>query len=142
MWSEHLARRYPGGAVHEDVSPPALSSFVERSDLSPPCCPFFLGAAPVYRCNTFAPVDRNAPRLSEPAPALLSEREQVAQFFDEEAKRAYIGDVPRGSLCAFVAGTAYHLDQLEVTVTSILEFQPGMRVAVAAQEDAVDEYRR
>lgn len=99
--------------------------------------------AHLHRCDTFAPVDRNAPRLPEAASELSAEQaEVVAQFFEDEAKRAFIGDVTRGNICAFVAGTASQVDQLEVTVTSVLEFRPGVRVAVAAEHDALDAYRR
>ncbi len=86
------------------------------------------------RCNTFAPVSL--------APELSAEREMVAQFFEGEAQREFVGDVTRGSVCAFVAGTASQVDQLEVTVSSMLEFLPGVRVAVAAEHDALDAYRR
>lgn len=91
------------------------------------------------RCDTLAPVDPAA--LREVAPE-LSERDEVAQFFDEEAKRMFTDQIPRGGLCAFVAGTESEVDQLEVTVTSILEFVPGIRVAIAAEEGSVDAYQR
>lgn len=91
------------------------------------------------RCDTLAPVDPNALRVVTPE---LSEREEVARFFDEEAKRMFTDEIPREGLCAFVAGTESQVEQVEVTVTSILEFLPGMRVAIAAKDDSVDTYRR
>lgn len=91
------------------------------------------------RCDTLAPVDLNDLRVVTPE---LSERDEVVQFFDDEGKRMFTDEVTRDGLCAFVAGTEAQLDQLEVTVTSILEFLPGMRVAIAAEDDAVDAYRR
>lgn len=96
---------------------------------------FFL---PSSRCDTLAPVDPNALVVVTPE---LSEREEVAQFFEGEAKRMFANDIPRDGVCAFVAGTGAHVDQVEVTVTSILEFLPGVRVAIAAEADAVDAYR-
>eukprot|EP00752_Nemacystus_decipiens_P007288 g6521.t1 len=94
---------------------------------------------PAVMCDTLAPVDPNDLRVATPE---LSERDEVGQFFEEEGKRMFTDDVPRGGLCAFVAGTESQLDQVEVTVTSILEFLPGMRVAIAAEDDAVEAYRR
>ena len=73
---------------------------------------------------------------------MLSERDEVAQFFDEEAKKMFTNEVPRGAVCAFVAGTESEVDQLEVTVMSILEFLPGVRVAIAAEDGSVDAYQR
>lgn len=75
------------------------------------------------------------------APELFA-RDEVAQFFDEEAKRMFTDDIPRRAVCAFVTGTESQVDQLEVIVTSILEFLPGMRVAIAAEDDAVDAYQK
>lgn len=60
----------------------------------------------------------------------------------EAAKRSFTGDVTRGSLCAFIAGRASELDQWIVTVASIQQFAPGIRVAVAAEDDALNAYER
>ncbi len=64
------------------------------------------------------------------------------RLFDEWAGREFAPGVPRGSICHFIAGRAEEVDEWAVTVTSILQFAPGMRVAVAVEEDAVDAYKR
>lgn len=91
------------------------------------------------RCDTLAPVDPNDLHV---VTTELSEREKVAEFFEEQSKLMFTNDIPRNGLCAFVAGTESEVDQLEVTVTSILEFLPGARVAIAAEDDALDAFRR
>lgn len=47
-----------------------------------------------------------------------------------------------GSLCAFVAGGAGEVADWAVTIASVQMFAPGMRVAVAAEADVLDEYER
>ncbi|CAB1103554.1 unnamed protein product [Ectocarpus sp. CCAP 1310/34] len=80
--------------------------------------------------------------LETPTTAASADRDEVSSFFEMESKRPFVDDVERGRLCAFVAGTASQVDEIEVTVSSVLEFVPGMRVAVAAEADAVDAYER
>ncbi|CAN0159174.1 unnamed protein product, partial [Ectocarpus sp. 8 AP-2014] len=82
-------------------------------------------------------------RLVEtPTIAASADRVEVSHFFEMESERPFAEDVERGRVCAFVAGTAFQVDQIEVTVSSVLEFVPGMRVVVAAEADAVDAYER
>ncbi|CAM9459802.1 unnamed protein product [Scytosiphon promiscuus] len=68
--------------------------------------------------------------------------DQTLAFFDEAAGRPYTQDLARGNLCGFVAGRAGDAEMWEVTVKSILEFVPGMRVAVAAEVEGLAEYER
>ncbi|CAM9164100.1 unnamed protein product [Ectocarpus sp. 6 AP-2014] len=82
-------------------------------------------------------------RLVEtPTFAASADRVEVSRFFKMESERPFAEDVERHRVCAFVAGTASQVDQIEVTVSSVLEFVPGMRVVVAAEADAVDVYER
>lgn len=76
------------------------------------------------------------------APSLGATHDDDVSFFVEAAKRPFVGDIARGNICAFIAGNADTVDQLEVTVTSILQFVPGMRVAVAVEAESLETYRR
>lgn len=63
-------------------------------------------------------------------------------FFSEAAQRPYTDELVRDNLCAFISGRAAEVDQVEVTVMSILQFVPGMRVAIATEADGVDVFER
>ncbi|CAM9587062.1 unnamed protein product [Ectocarpus sp. 6 AP-2014] len=69
-------------------------------------------------------------------------REKAIRFFEAAAERAYLGEVKRGDLCAFVVGRAGEEAMWEVTVNSILQFMPGMKVAIAAKAEGLDAYER
>lgn len=66
--------------------------------------------------------------------------EDAPTFFSEAAQRPYTEELVRDNLCAFVSGGAAEVDQVEVTVMSILQFVPGMRVAIATEADGVDDF--
>ncbi|CAN0146627.1 unnamed protein product, partial [Ectocarpus sp. 13 AM-2016] len=68
--------------------------------------------------------------------------EGVISFFEEEAERPFFQDLKRGNLCAFVGGRVDEEAMWEVTVKSILQFMPGMRVAIAAGANGLDAYER
>ncbi|CAM9403327.1 unnamed protein product [Ectocarpus fasciculatus] len=70
------------------------------------------------------------------------DRENVISFFEEAAKVPYSQDLKRGDLCAFVSGRVGEEAMWEVTVKSILQFVPGMRVAIAAEAEGLDAYER
>ncbi|CBJ49205.1 expressed unknown protein [Ectocarpus siliculosus] len=72
------------------------------------------------------------------APSGATDKQALA--FAQAAKSPFTEDVAYGSLCAFIAGRAGEVDEWAVTVSSIQKFAPGMRVAVAAEEDAVHLY--
>lgn len=63
-------------------------------------------------------------------------------FFEEAAERPFTQDLKRGNLCGFIAGRVDEADMWEVTAKSILEFVPGMRVAIAAEVEGLAEYER
>ncbi|CAM9712766.1 unnamed protein product [Ectocarpus sp. 4 AP-2014] len=69
-------------------------------------------------------------------------REKAIRFFEAAAERTYLGEVERGNLCAFVGGRVGEEAMLEVTVKSILQFMPGMKVAIAAAAEGLDAYER
>lgn len=71
-----------------------------------------------------------------------AERAAQLRVFAEAAETPFTKDLKRGSICAFVAGGAEDVDEWAVTVGSILQFAPGVRVAVAVEEDALGLYRR
>lgn len=70
------------------------------------------------------------------------EERGLESFMRRSAERAFTADVKRGEICAFVEGHADRVLQTEVTVQSVLEFVPGVRVAVAAEPDSLAEYER
>ncbi|CBJ28689.1 hypothetical protein Esi_0117_0079 [Ectocarpus siliculosus] len=70
------------------------------------------------------------------------DREDVISFFEEAAERPYSQDLKRRNLCAFVGGRAGEEAMWDVTVKSILQFVPGMRVAIAAEAEGLDAYER
>ncbi|CAB1099444.1 unnamed protein product [Ectocarpus sp. CCAP 1310/34] len=74
------------------------------------------------------------------APTGATDKQALA--FAQAAKSPFTEDVAYGSLCAFIAGRAGEVDEWAVTVSSIQKFAPGMRVAVAAEEEAVHLYER
>ncbi|CAN0091222.1 unnamed protein product [Scytosiphon promiscuus] len=74
--------------------------------------------------------------------AQTDEDDDIARFFKEESERLFVQDVVRGSICAFVTGTSADAERTTVTVESILRFMPGVRVAVAAEDAALDTYKR
>lgn len=71
-----------------------------------------------------------------------AERSEQRRAFAEAAKRPFTKDLKHGSICAFVAGRAEEVDEWAVTVRSILQFAPGVRIAVAAEEDGLGLYQR
>lgn len=71
-----------------------------------------------------------------------SKKSKSARVFEEAASTPFEGDIARGNLCAFVAGRADDVDEWTVTVQSIQKFAPGVRVAVAAEADALEAYER
>ena len=70
------------------------------------------------------------------------DEKSAATIFEEFAHRPFSGTLVRSNLCAFVAGRPGDLSQVEVTVSSVLQFIPGVRVAVAAMDDSLDAYER
>lgn len=76
------------------------------------------------------------------APAASVSGENAPAFFSEAAQRPYTDELVRDNLCAFVSGQAAEVDQVEVTVMSILQFVPGMRIAIATEADGVDIFER
>lgn len=68
--------------------------------------------------------------------------EGVEALSARSADLSFTHDLARGDLCAFIGGNADELEQTSITVESILEFMPGMRVAVATEPDSFDAYDR
>eukprot|EP00752_Nemacystus_decipiens_P001258 g1256.t1 len=69
-----------------------------------------------------------------------TDKNEAASFFAEAAELPFTDDVARGNMCAFIAGRAGDADLAKVTVMSILTFNPGMRVAVAAEDAGLADY--
>eukprot|EP00904_Undaria_pinnatifida_P010718 jgi/Undpi1/6777/HiC_scaffold_21.g09255.m2 len=78
-----------------------------------------------------------------PVPRLDSAEGKDAQsMFAEAAALPYVNDLVRGNLCAFFAGEVNEVERVEVAVMSVLQFLPGMTVAVAADTEGFDAYER
>ncbi|CAM9350086.1 unnamed protein product [Scytosiphon promiscuus] len=115
-------------------------------------------------CDTLMPVDIYSRRLSDSPESLMAasangrrklsaskpdfvddaaaDQAEQLRVFSEAARRPFAKGLKHGSLCAFVAGRADEVDEWTVTVKSILQFAPGVRVAVAVEDDAFDLYHR
>lgn len=76
--------------------------------------------------------------------AMVSDNQEseAASFFAEAAELPFTDDLARGNVCAFIAGRAGEADLSKVTVMSILSFNPGMRVAVAAEDAGLGAFQR
>ena len=63
-------------------------------------------------------------------------------MFAEATVLPYVNDLVRGDLCAFIVGDENEVDQVEMAVTSVLHFIPGMTVAVATDNAGFHAYQR
>lgn len=72
----------------------------------------------------------------------LEDVQGTVSFFSKASQRPYSDGLVRGDLCVFIPARAEEIARWEVTVVSILQFVPGVRVAIAAEEDALDAYER
>ena len=68
--------------------------------------------------------------------------DDVQSMFDAATILPYMDDLVRGNICAFIAGDVEEVDQVEVAVMSVLQFLPGMRVAVATDNAGFHAYQR
>ncbi|CAM9840562.1 unnamed protein product [Scytosiphon promiscuus] len=95
-------------------------------------------------CDTLEPVSAyNSRRLSRSSQ--LDDRDHGEEgefewYMRGAADTAFTHDVKRGEICAFIQGGPGRLQQTEVTVQSILEFVPGIRVAVATEPGSLAAY--
>lgn len=97
----------------------------------------------MFRCDTGLPVEGGVYRRL--TATTVSEGENASDalsMFSEASVLPYVNDLVRGNLCAFIAGSLDEVDEVEVAVMSVLQFLPGMRVAVAADNAAFDSYDR
>lgn len=88
------------------------------------------------------PETEESPLLVQGQGSSPEEGEETASFFAEATRLPFTHDLARGNLCAFVAGRPGDADLTKVTVMSVLSFNPGMRVAVAAEDGGLGEYER
>lgn len=79
---------------------------------------------------------------AEDTPMPESEKNEAASFFAEAAELPFTGEIARGNLCVFIAGRADEAEMSKVTVMSILSFNPGMRVAIAAEDAGLGDFER
>ena len=75
-------------------------------------------------------------------PQIRANDADLAALFIEASKQPFDRDLVRGSLCAFITARSDDVRQVEVTVMSILQFVPGIRVAIAAEENGFDAFKR
>ncbi|CAM9319802.1 unnamed protein product [Ectocarpus sp. 12 AP-2014] len=102
------------------------------------------GSRPLRAAKIFSVEDseEEADDVKEELANVDFDREDVISFFEEAAERPYSQDLKRRNLCAFVSGRVGEETMWEVTVKSILQFMPGMRVAIAAEAEGLDAYER
>lgn len=104
-----------------------------------------------HRCDTVEPVTAyNSRKLvledkivfDETKMRSEDEEEDGGQWFPPggAADQDFTNDLKRGEICVFVEGGARHIHQAEVAVRSVVEFMPGVRVAVATEPDSVAAY--
>ena len=60
---------------------------------------------------------------------------EIDELFAEMSRRPFAEDLTRGEICAFIAGRDNEVDRWEVTISSILQFVPGVHVVVAVEGD-------
>ncbi|CAN0179751.1 unnamed protein product, partial [Ectocarpus fasciculatus] len=72
---------------------------------------------------------------SQEIPAAADERK-------DPAETAYIGTTTRGHICAFMRGYVELLPEMKVSVSSVLELMPGMRVAIATNKGGLQTFNR
>lgn len=87
-------------------------------------------------------VNKKAQRKRKNRKLQNAEAKDAQSMFAEATVLPYVNDLVRGNLCAFVSGHLDEVDQVEVAVMSVLQFLPGMRVAVAADSAGFDAYDR
>ena len=90
-------------------------------------------------------------KASSPVAATLSEngsdsnakatKPEINSFFEGLSHQPFTEDITRGEICAFIAGREDEATKWAVTVRSILQFEPGMRIAIAVEGDP-QAYRR
>ncbi|CAN0285107.1 unnamed protein product [Ectocarpus sp. 6 AP-2014] len=66
----------------------------------------------------------------------------VADESNDPAATAYIGTTTRGHICAFMRGFVELLPETRVSVSSVLELMPGIRVAIATDAAGFQEFTR
>ncbi|CAM9997646.1 unnamed protein product, partial [Ectocarpus sp. 8 AP-2014] len=66
----------------------------------------------------------------------------AADESNDPAATAYIGTTTRGHICAFMRGYVELLPETKVSVSSVLELMPGMRVAIATDATGFQEFER
>ncbi|CAB1106307.1 unnamed protein product [Ectocarpus sp. CCAP 1310/34] len=116
----------------------------------------------VVMCNTHEPplpigshtkatVENTGKRsadTSDGLPSAVSSRESkrkllaAADESNNPAAIAYIGTTTRGHICAFMRGYVELLPETKVSVSSVLELMPGMRVAIATDATSFQEFDR
>eukprot|EP00903_Cladosiphon_okamuranus_P019226 g17680.t1 len=104
---------------------------------------------PVIMCDTVRPPSAyDSPRrlasfakvAEKPATAVGADESGPEALMRRSAEMAYTEGVKRGEICVFIEGHADRVLQTEAAVQSVLEFVPGVRVAVAAEQDSLGAY--
>lgn len=85
---------------------------------------------------------RSTGRFLAQADSLVTQDDDMTFFFSEMSARPFTDDLVRDNVCAFVAGRSRDVEQLEVIVEGILQFAPGMRIAIATDFEGLDPYKR
>lgn len=101
--------------------------------------------------HTTATVENTGHRSADTGdglPSAISSQESkrkllaAADDSSDPAATAYIGTTTRGHICAFMGGYIELLPETKVSVSSVLELMPGMRVAIATDATGFQEFER
>ncbi|CAM9281830.1 unnamed protein product, partial [Ectocarpus fasciculatus] len=84
----------------------------------------------------------NGPTLAIPPQESNKEVVPGEEESDDPAATEYIGTTARGHMCAFMRGHARLLPMTKVSVSSILDFMPGMRIGIATHPRDLKEFNR
>lgn len=72
----------------------------------------------------------------------VEQTDEFASFIARASEEPFTAGVTRGNICVFLAGGADELEQIDVSVQSVMDFVPGVRVAVAANDESLGAYER
>ncbi|CAM9930909.1 unnamed protein product [Ectocarpus sp. 6 AP-2014] len=94
-----------------------------------------------------ADAQEKAPRTSMPAPLPHSFNTDSLTLTDKATSsnptnEPFVTGIKRGQICAFLTSNAFVIKETQVTVKSIGQFMPGMRVAIATDANDVSLFKR
>lgn len=102
----------------------------------------------VIMCDTHEPpqpTDTLAKRLNEITVTTLDEANEVDErhaLYGDPGVDGFPGGLKRTHICAFIPGYFEFLPETDITVSSIVQFMPGMRIVIATHPMDFHVYNR